>query len=260
MHALENRLVLEEYSLQRSRSTYLGDHTALCNVLGEILMYVDTRDVSISPHLMHKGIWEAWVTLAIGRYVKRGMYCLDIGANMGYYSLLMASSGARIEAFEPNPRLADLMKRSISVNGRNNNITLSKLAISDISERTALHIPKTLHGGASIVYAPEDSYAVPCTTKTLDNIITESPDFIKCDIEGADIRAWRGMRRVWESAPNLVLCIECLGEKRALYDEIASSGARIRIINNLGNLVPANRDSIINSDPESVDMLWVTHS
>jgi len=56
------------------------------------------------------GFWESWVTVAVARHLQAGMCCVDVGANYGYYTLLMASfvgPEGRIIACEPIPSLAN---------------------------------------------------------------------------------------------------------------------------------------------------------
>ncbi len=67
-----------------TQTAYIGNHQALCRILGRYKMYVDTRDVGIASHLMLEGFWELWVTMAMMRGVRRGSVVADIGANLGY--------------------------------------------------------------------------------------------------------------------------------------------------------------------------------
>ena len=99
---------------------YLGDHLLLCKVLTKYKMYVDTRDLGIAPHLIMDGFWESWLTQCLATKVKPGFVCMDIGANLGYYSLLMSElSGhtGRTIAIEPNPAMVRLMRFSEFVHG-----------------------------------------------------------------------------------------------------------------------------------------------
>jgi hypothetical protein len=70
---------------------YLGDYTALTRTIYGHKMYVDTRDVSLAPHLLLDGYWEQWITNIFRELVKPGMTVVDVGANFGYYSVLAAS-------------------------------------------------------------------------------------------------------------------------------------------------------------------------
>src|SRR5918912_920802 len=86
--------------------------TALCRVLGRYKMYVDLRDTGFVPHLMFEGYWEYWITDFMWRNLGPGQVALDVGANHGYYTVLMSDLvGAQgmVRAFEPNPRLVELL-------------------------------------------------------------------------------------------------------------------------------------------------------
>jgi energy-coupling factor transporter ATP-binding protein EcfA2 len=90
---------------------YLGDHRALVRTAWGHKMFVDTRDLGLAPHLLLDGSWELWVTAAFLTNLREGMTVVDVGANIGYYSLLAASnvgSGGRLVSFEPHLRLPPL--------------------------------------------------------------------------------------------------------------------------------------------------------
>lgn len=102
------------------QTTYLGNDTLLCRVLGKYLLYADSQDRGIVPHLCSDGFWETWMTLAVARVLQPGWQCIDVGANHGYYTLLMADAigaSGRILALEPNPKLAALLQQTLDVNG-----------------------------------------------------------------------------------------------------------------------------------------------
>ncbi len=115
-------------------TAYLGDNDALCRILGRYKMYVDTRDVGIASHLMLEGYWEMWVTAAMMQCVRRGSVVADVGANLGYFTLLLADlTGAegRVLSFEPNVNLASRLRRSIAVNGFSGFTDFHQIALGD---------------------------------------------------------------------------------------------------------------------------------
>lgn len=94
--------------------------TALCRVLNKFKMYVDVRDQGISPHLLLDGFWESWVTVAMIRMLQPGMRVVNVGANVGYFTLLfceLVGPGGRVLAVEPQEDIHELLVRNIHVNG-----------------------------------------------------------------------------------------------------------------------------------------------
>ncbi len=88
--------------------------------LRQYKMYVDLRDTGFAPHFMFEGYWEYWITEFVWRNVRPGQVALDLGANHGYYTLLLVDlvgPGGKVHAFEPNPRLAELLDMNIALNG-----------------------------------------------------------------------------------------------------------------------------------------------
>lgn len=182
-------------------TAYLGDHTVLCRILSRYKMFVDTRDLGLATHLMLEGYWEMWVTEAIISLMREGMVAADIGANLGYFTLLMADlvgAGGRVHAFEPNPRLAELLTKSVSLNGFASRVDVHQLALSARSEGTTTLIvppgePKNGYLADLGDNLPENGHHVPVAR--LDGR-TEWADieFAKVDVEGAEELVWAGMQ------------------------------------------------------------------
>lgn len=184
---------------------YLGDETALARALGRYKMFVDTRDVGFSSHVMLDGYWEMWVTEEIVRRVRPGMVVADIGANLGYFSLLMADlvgPDGFVHAFEPNPGMAQRLRMSLDVNGFAARSALHELALGATDgEPMAFVIPPQ---------EPKNAHLTPFTgalpaggtllhTRQLDNIPEAAAiEFAKIDVEGAEELVWAGAQRLLE--------------------------------------------------------------
>jgi len=213
---LGSRAALEEGSRDRAHATYLGEGTALCRVLGKFLIYVDTQDMGLVPYLCLDGFWESWVTLAIARIIRPGWHCVDIGANHGYFTLLMADATGptgRALAVEPNPRLADYARRSIEVNGLKEIGAVAQMAVSDrVGESVRLSHPTRHAHLANPFHAVEGGETVegwetaevwetfPAMTTTLDDLTRDWPrlDLVKIDAEGMEEVIWSGGHATWE--------------------------------------------------------------
>ena len=116
----------------RQPQTYLGDHTLLMQTIFGHAMYLDSRDISLTPHLLRQGCWEPDVTRFFLRIVKPGMRVVEVGANVGYYTLLACSlvgPTGRVTAFEANPAAVTLTRRSLLVNGFRDRATIVEMAV-----------------------------------------------------------------------------------------------------------------------------------
>lgn len=69
---------------------YLGNNKALTKTVFGHKIVVDTRDMSLAPHILLDGEWEAWIVRVFLTFVKPGMNVIDVGSNVGFYSLLAA--------------------------------------------------------------------------------------------------------------------------------------------------------------------------
>jgi FkbM family methyltransferase len=189
--------------------------TALCRILGRHKMFVDRRDAGFAPHLMFEGYWEYWLTEFIWRNVTQGQVVLDVGANHGYYTVLMADlvgAAGRVHAFEPNPRLVDLLGRTVALNGFWGTVQVHPAAVADAAgpamtfaateaepKNGRLLMPGEEAPGATLTEVP---------VLTLDDAVPGPVDFVKIDVEGAEELAWRGMQGLIGRSPGIRIVLE----------------------------------------------------
>jgi FkbM family methyltransferase len=237
---LLDRDLLEAASRAESRAVYLGQETVLCRVLGKYLMYADAQETGITPHLCMDGYWESWITVALARTLRPGWHCLDVGANHGYYTLIMADAvgrEGRVVPVEPTPRLADLLRQTLDVNGFPY-VTVAADAASDIEGETLqLVIPprRSMNARLSREAGPNDTVA-EVKSVTIDALTRDWPrvDLIKIDVEGAEESVWRGMQRTIAESARLVVILEFNAARyedpRSFLGEIEHAGFRLRYI------------------------------
>jgi len=90
-------------------------------------MYIDSRDTTVGTSLLKWGFFEKYETKLFKKSIKRGMVVLDIGANIGYYTLLAArlvGDEGKVFAFEPDPYNYSLLRKNIEANRYNNVIPM----------------------------------------------------------------------------------------------------------------------------------------
>ena len=246
----------------RGQSIYLGDYTAICRTIFGKKLYIDTRDISLAPHLAMDGIWEMWITAAMARLLRPGMVCVDLGTNFGWYSLLMAdkigSTGQLIGA-DANMRMVELCRKSLSINGYLDRAKVMHAAITDRQGQVTFSALNTYMGSGSLkdmgdtatqFHDSTTNITVPATT--LDSLTEGKPiQFMKIDCEGAEPGIVRGGMKTLES-PELQIFIEYApnfygpGEAVDMITTFEKLGYEFFSITTSSNFEKVTRDQLLN--------------
>jgi FkbM family methyltransferase len=137
------------------------------------------------------------------QFVRRSDICWDIGANSGTYTLPLSRLSAKVLAFEPVPHSFDIVER-VTKRARLANVTLSRLALSDSTGTAKMLVPtEGFYGGYYLASLSQDGN-LPVSTATIDGLIADGfpePDFIKCDVEGAELRVIEGAKQLIARRP-----------------------------------------------------------
>lgn len=164
------------------------------------------------PREMFKlGWYEHPFIDALARFAQPGDVLLDIGANVGNYSLALHQRYARIIAFEPNSANASILRKALLEN-HIDNVDLMEIALSDSASSGVLYVNTAGNTGnasldpASIQSA--DAAAVTVNMNTGDAALAElgieAVAAIKIDVEGAEVRALQGLRHTLQRCRPLV--------------------------------------------------------
>lgn len=195
---------------------YLENNTALCRILTKYKIYIDTRDASMSPHLIMDGYWETWLTQCLARIIKPGDICIDIGANFGYYSILMSalSGTGQTIAVEPNPRICQLLRATASIHPHR--FEVIEAALSNKSGKVTLSVPDNYFGDGSIINrtdrGPVRGTKKKVSALTLDEMVQQlnlpKVDVVKMDVEGVEPLIFEGMQQTIERNPGIKIILE----------------------------------------------------
>lgn len=188
--------------------------------LSDFKIYVRLNDHFVGGTIANAKDYEPHVTQELRQLLKPGMTFLDIGANIGYFTLLGATlvgKTGKVVAFEPQQSNCQLLEKSIAANELQN-VTLYPYAAAEKAQTLTF-----TGGGADSngrIINPSETLAQAYQLPTIEAVVLdehlaniESLDVVKMDIEGAEPRAWQGMQQLitkfrpvvlMEFAPDLI--------------------------------------------------------
>lgn len=187
-------------------------HIFLAEVQGQ-KMWVDPKDTVMSQSLIMSGRHDAekYETELFKSVVKKGDIVVDIGANIGYYTLIAAKlvgEEGKVYAFEPEPYNFGLLLRNIETNGYKNIIPVQK-GISNKRGMSKLFLSPENLGAHTLYNLDQERKFVEVETITIDEYFEseEKIDVVKIDVEGAEEIVLDGMQKIIKKN-NLKIFIE----------------------------------------------------
>jgi len=166
-----------------------------------------------SSEFLADGTWEPSMVRVLKREIRRGDVVLDVGAHIGYYTLIAAKLVGReghVFAFEPDSSNFSLLTKNIQANHLKN-VTLIQKAVSNRTGKIKLHLSEKDSLFHSVVYEEVGKQTIEVDTVCLDDYFRNCErkvNFIKMDIEGAEPLAIEGMRTLLEKSDNLKIVME----------------------------------------------------
>lgn len=160
-----------------------------------------------------RGGWEEETTRLFREVAKEGDVIVDLGANIGYYTLLAArivGSEGRVYAFEPDPSNYKLLVNNITLNDFTNVVTEEK-AVSDKMGTLTFYLNAQDMGAHTIYKTEKYRKVIVVESVTLDKYFEgrECPvNIVKMDIEGAELAVLKGMGNIMKMNKGLKIFIE----------------------------------------------------
>ncbi len=173
-------------------------------------MWLRSDDAVILPHLQHYRTWEHEEGGLIRRIVRPGSTFVDVGANVGYFSRLVATTcqPGRILAFEPHPDLVEILR--LNVWGLHPGVEVFPVALGTstgtVPLHTAEHNPGDTRVGEGGV-ARTDATMVAAVA-AFDEIAGGRVDVVKMDVQGYEVEVLRGMLRTIRDNPQMIVVAE----------------------------------------------------
>lgn len=172
--------------------------------------WMPASDGVMRPFLQRLRTWEPSIANVLRRLVQPGSRFLDVGAALGYFSVLASrlAPGVRVEAVEPNPQALDLLRFNLWLNGAVANVW--PLALSDAKRAMPLSISANNLGdvrGQAILEGEVYSLVVPALSA--DDLFRRAKfDIVKIDVQGWELEVILGMQRILHESPNISILVE----------------------------------------------------
>lgn len=201
-------------SANRDMAYTSESNVVITEIAEQLRLFVDLSDYVVGLNIIRGG-YESGEIAFVRQVVKPGQTVLDIGANIGFYTIILASlvgASGKVYAFEPMEKNAHLLAQSIAENSFEQRVKLERVLVGETIRRAQLVFAQhTLTSGGAHLFddqmelLPGHSLnSVPMVT--LDSYELGAPvAFIKIDVEGAEPLVFRGAERLLRNDRPLIL-------------------------------------------------------
>jgi FkbM family methyltransferase len=197
-----------------------------------------------------RGDAESRVQEALEKRLRPGMVFYDLGANIGFFSLLgarLVGPHGKVFSFEPDAEVASRLRRNAGRNGFSNIAVVEAGVWSSSREITFVAADSSSpdHGTGTFMQGAAEATGAPVRCVALDDFVQNAPppDAIKCDVEGAEVEALRGAEKLIEQQRPWILC-EMHSEEndRAWRELLRRFGYNFEVVDTLHILATASRE------------------
>ena len=182
---------------------------------------------------VHHGEEEPEVQDALVEYLRPGMTFYDVGANIGFFSLLAArivGPFGRVVSFEADPEIAVRLRENLARNGFEQATVVQRAVWSEPTTVLFARVDSSVspdRGLGHVVVDRNSSNTIAVDAVALDGFLgsERQPDFIKCDVEGAEAAVFAGAENVLrEKRPILLVEMHSVEDHRLLSRKFSEFG------------------------------------
>jgi FkbM family methyltransferase len=173
-------------------------------------LVVDKNDTMVGQEIQAHGKWEPWVTKAIKTLLKPGMVFVDVGANIGYFTLLasdLVGKDGQVIAIEPLPQNHQLLIKSVELN-QLDNVEIHSIAAGPKNDTMDMCQEVRFNSGSFHFNNPDKPKQMTwkMEVRRLDDILEDrKPDLVKIDVEGGEALVFEGMQEILTKHRPLIL-------------------------------------------------------
>jgi FkbM family methyltransferase len=213
-------------------------------------LYLNLSDQVIARSLITMGTWERYETDVFAGFVEEGMVVVDVGANLGHYTLEAArrvGKYGKVFAFEPEPHNFELLCRNVEANGYSNVLPIRK-ALSNRTGTSSFALSSDNLGAHRITDSTDSGKAIQVETIPLDEFLRTygmKVDLVKMDAEGAEALILDGMSEALAANPDLIIFTEYMPRAiaavgtspDAFLEKLVDAGFSVNMIDDESNRI-----------------------
>jgi len=177
--------------------------------------WVNLKDMYVSRAILLSGTWEVTETSFVRRSLKPGMHVVDVGANLGWFTVQMSrlvGEGGSVTSFEPRQDIYRYLCKTVTANGLSN-VVAHNFALGAASSQSLIQWARSDEnpGGTHLSNRAADDdgdlgiVVQKTDVRTLDEVLQGRVDFIKIDVEGAEKLVFDGATRILERDRPIIL-------------------------------------------------------
>lgn len=249
---------------------YIGNNKMLVSVNWKAQLIVPSNDLSLTPFLLTSGYIELPLTNFLRKNLRPGDTVIDIGANVGYFSVLIGSligPQGKLIAYEANPYLYSVLMDNLSINFLHDRSKVYELAVYSSTKTLQFHASKRFMGNSSLIqhsktyhkHYNDEIEEVSVEGIKLDEHLQNIKhiDFVKIDIEGGEYHAFLGMKELIRNKKINTIIFELnpgmLQEQYIPFIELlkeleSTDGNAMSLLSNDGDKIPVNVEHLATLD------------
>jgi FkbM family methyltransferase len=183
----------------------LGPNELLVQTIHSLKYVIPTNDLVMTPQLVVYRQWEPDLSALLPQLSPPGSVFVDVGANFGYFSCLVAARMAghpssKVIAIEPNPELVRLLEMNVKINWSMSPVQIESVAVGECNSEMQLTVPGGRFANGTLTALPatvaSGNKSYPVSVVTLDEILEKEPvvNLLKVDVEGHEMAVFRGAK------------------------------------------------------------------
>ena len=178
----------------------------------DFALFLDLHDSwGVSKHILKHDHYDLELCALVKKLLPTNSTCLDIGANIGFWSTYLATScrAKKVYSFEPEPQNLSLLRYNIELNKNTDRVHIFPVAVGAAKSKLKLHLSADNAGDHQLYATAESRDTVEVDVEPIDSLLPDQDvNFIKIDVQGYEPYVFSGMSSLLERNRQIVVLVE----------------------------------------------------